>query len=79
MPGWKRQLKMYGHVQSRSAANAMSDTVKPKQHHIETYKSKEQADVCLNCTKEKCRGGSTCFGKRKKEQECAKNGPSSET
>ena len=27
--------------------------------------AKEDIDVCLNCTKEKCSGTSTCFNKRK--------------
>ncbi len=79
MPGWKRQIKAFGCVGSRSAAAATIDTVKPKKRHIEAYKTKEQADICLNCDKKTCRGGATCFGKRKKEQECITDGSSSET
>ena len=50
-----------------SAHNAVcsdrdGDDVKTAWRRVE---AKEDIDVCLNCTKEKCSGTTTCFNKRK--------------
>ena len=35
--------------------------------HGDDYLSREAADICLNCTREKCKGGERCFQNRKRE------------
>lgn len=79
MAGWKTQVKTYGCVPSMTTAQAMDSRTKPKRQRDTVYRKKDQADICLKCTKKKCRGGSDCFNSRIKEQACAESGPSSET
>lgn len=74
MPSWKGQAKRFGNVPSKSLVKAAEDETAPKKRRIESYRTKEQADICITCQKEKCKGGDICFRNRKKELECADSG-----
>lgn len=79
MPGWKTQIRTHGVVSSRSVSNASADT--KRSYYRGRYNAnvkKENADICLNCTKKNCGGTKGCFAKRKKEAECEKDGNSSD-
>ena len=71
MPGWKLQAKQFGVVSSRSLTKAAGDLVPPEEKQIMAHRKKENADICLSCTKSasQCYGGDRCFMKRKKELE----------
>ena len=79
MAGWKSQIRLYGGVPVKTTTQAMDSGAKPRHEQTLSYYKKEQADICLRCTKKHCRGGEDCFKSRKKEQECAESGPSSAT
>ena len=70
MAHWKSQIKQQGIVHTRSIAQAASDQkpFKGESKRKPSHLTKEEADICLNCTKVKCLGGEDCFRARKKEK-----------
>lgn len=79
MAGWKKDLMVYGTVRAKSLATLAEDYVPPEEKKkqgmrgrgkdagIAGYLKKEQADICLSCTKETCSGSPECFARRRKE------------
>ena len=57
---WQRNLL--------NATVAKSETEAPKQRVVGAMYSKEEADVCLNCTKRKCTGAAACFERQRKNK-----------
>ena len=69
MTHWKQEIRQYGSVHATSIKNAESELKAPEDRLIETYRRKDQADICLKCTKPNCNGSEECFNKRRKELE----------
>gem|GEM_PF-3749016 len=79
MAGWKQQARQYGRVNAKSLSVLAQDQKPPEKKVIDAYRTKEQADVCLGCSKTVCTGSPECFRKRRKELTCAKSEESSAT
>lgn len=79
MAGWKSQVRQYGVVKAKTIPTARRDLTPPEETAIDAHRTKEQADVCLSCTKSTCSGNPNCFRKRRKELACATSAKSSET
>lgn len=71
MPSWKSDVLHFGVAKSRSLAKAAGDRTPSEEEKILSYRTKENADVCLSCKKSasQCSGGDACFRKRKKQLE----------
>ena len=73
MSGWAKKIRQFGTVSTRSLAQAAEDLVPPKTHAIPSHMSKEQADICLNCSEKDCSFSDVqfrkCFKKYKEKKD----------
>lgn len=57
--------EFYGSANKSGAIIEAKKKGKGYASHHEDFVSKEDDDVCLNCTRSDCRGGEKCFEKQK--------------
>lgn len=69
MADWKVDVYRYGAVSAKTIGQMAEDVTPMKQSVIDPHLTKEQADICLNCTRpaSKCLGTEACFQARKRK------------